>query len=100
MPTPYAYLRGEIMPLAEAKIGVMTHAFNYGTGVFEGIRGNWNADRKQIFLFKVREHYERLFRSAHTLRINIEEPIDQLCDLTVDLVRRSGYQEDIYVRPL
>ena len=59
----YAYFQKQIVPLEDAKIGVMTHAFNYGTGVFEGIRGNWNADRKQIFLFKVREHYERLFRT-------------------------------------
>jgi len=44
MPTPYAFFQGKIVPLSEAKIGVMTHAFNYGTAVFEGIRGNWNED--------------------------------------------------------
>ena len=43
MPTPTAFLRGEFIPMEDAKIGVMTHAFNYGTAVFEGIRGNWNA---------------------------------------------------------
>jgi branched-chain amino acid aminotransferase len=96
----YAYFRKQIVPLEDAKIGIVTHAFNYGTGVFEGIRGNWNPDRQQIFLFKVREHYERLRRSAKTLRIDIEESLDELCDLTVDLVRRSGYREDVYVRPL
>ena len=96
----YAYFRKHIVPLEDAKIGIMTHAFNYGTGVFEGIRGNWNAERKQIYLFKVRDHFERLMKSARTLRIDIEESIDELCNITVDLVRRSGYQEDVYVRPL
>ena len=46
--------------MEDAKIGVMTHAFNYGTAVFEGIRGNWNADHEQLYLFKVRAHFERL----------------------------------------
>ena len=60
MPTPYAYFQGNIVPLSEAKIGVMTHAFNYGTAVFEGIRGNWNEEAQTTYLFRVREHFERL----------------------------------------
>ena len=64
MPTPYAYFQGKIVPLEQAKVGVMTHAFNYGTAVFEGIRGNWNDDDKTIYLFRVREHYERLLKSS------------------------------------
>ena len=58
-----AFFEGEVVPLEEAKISVVTHAFNYGTGVFEGIRGNWNADKNELYLFRVREHYERLYRS-------------------------------------
>src|SRR6266508_1516573 len=78
----------------------MTHALNYGTGCFEGIRGNWNEDREQIYLFRMRDHYERLKRSARILRIEISESVDELCDITTDLVSRSGYLEDVYVRPL
>ena len=63
MPTPYAYFKKQIVPLAEAKIGIMTHAFNYGTAVFEGIRGNWNAEEEEIYLFRVKEHYDRLRKS-------------------------------------
>jgi len=54
MPTPTAFVRGEFVPLEDATISVMTHAFNYGTAVFEGIRGNWNAEHEQLYLFKVR----------------------------------------------
>src|SRR5713226_2463882 len=78
----------------------MTHAFNYGTGVFEGIRGNWNPERKQTYLFRIRDHFERLVKSAHTLRIEVQESVDELCAITVDLVHRSAFQEDVYVRPL
>ncbi len=100
MPTPYAYFKGEIVPLAEAKIGVMTHAFNYGTAVFEGIRGNWNAEEGVMYLFRMREHYERLAQSAKILMLELKESIDRLCEITVELVERCGYEEDVYVRPL
>ena len=100
MPTPYAYFQGQIVPLAEAKIGIMTHAFNYGTAVFEGIRGNWNADDQRLHLFRMREHYERLARSSRILNLDLREPLDRLLELTVEIVERSGYEEDVYIRPL
>jgi branched-chain amino acid aminotransferase len=86
--------------LEEAKVSIMTHALNYGTGCFEGIRGNWNEEHEQIYLFRMRDHFERLKRSARILRIDISESTDELCDLTTELVRRNGFQEDVYVRPL
>lgn len=100
MPTPYAYFRGEIVPLAEAKVGVMTHAFNYGTAVFEGIRGNWNAEDQTIYLFRMREHFERLARSCKILMLDLHESIERLEELTLEIVERSGFEEDIYIRPL
>ena len=60
----YAYFKGKIVPFAEAKISIMTHAFNYGTAVFEGIRAYWNQGQHQMYILKNREHYERLQRSA------------------------------------
>lgn len=96
----YAYFRKRIVPLEEAKVGIMTHALNYGTGCFEGIRGNWNEEHQELYLFRMRDHFERLMRSARILRIEIRESVDELCDLTVELVRRSGFQEDVYIRPL
>lgn len=56
----YVYYQKKIMPLEDAKMGVMTHCIHYGTAAFEGIRGNWNAAKKQLFLFRSKEHYERL----------------------------------------
>ena len=98
--TSYAFFNGKIVPLAEAKIGVMTHAFNYGTACFEGIRGNWNNDQEQIYLFRPRDHYQRLLNNCRILKLSIPHTVDELCQLTVELVEKNGYREDLYVRPL
>ena len=98
--TPYAFLKGEMMPLADAKIGLMTHAFNYGTAVFEGIRANWNVEHETLYLFRAREHLERLRKSARVLMMELRYSDDDLLDLTRQLVMNSGFREDLYVRPM
>ncbi len=97
---PYAFLRGEYVPLSEAKVGIMTHALHYGTGVFEGIRGNWNAEAGRIYIFRLREHYERLLQGCRLLMLDIPYSLEDLCNITVELVERSGFSEDVYIRPL
>jgi branched-chain amino acid aminotransferase len=96
----YVYFRKQFVPLSEAKIGVMTHCLHYGTAVFEGIRGNWNADKQQLYLFRLKEHYERLLNGCRILKIDLPYIVDELCQITVELVARCGFQEDIYVRPM
>ncbi len=100
MPQPYAYFQGNVVPLEQAKIGVMTHAFHYGTAVFEGIRGNWNADDQTLYLFRLREHFERLAQSAKIMMLELHESVDRLCELAVEVTERSGFTEDVYLRPL
>jgi branched-chain amino acid aminotransferase len=100
MSTPYAYFQKQVIPLAEAKIGIMTHAFNYGTGVFEGVRGNWNEADQTIYLFKVEEHLKRLRTSAKICRIDISETDQQILGLMREVVERSNIREDQYIRPL
>lgn len=97
---PYAFFHNQFVPLAEAKINVMTHALHYGTAVFEGIRGNWNSEQEQIYIFRLKEHYQRLENGCRLLRINLSHPVEELCQITVDLVRKCGFKEDIYIRPL
>lgn len=100
MPHSHAYFQGNIVPLEQAKIGVMTHAFNYGTAVFEGIRGNWNEDDQTTYLFRVREHMERLAQSSKIMMLELHESIDKLCELALEITERSGFSEDVYLRPM
>jgi branched-chain amino acid aminotransferase len=97
----YAFFKGKIVPFKDAKIGIMTHAFNYGTGVFEGIRGYWNPSQKQLYILKLREHYARLERSAKlALKTSLKYSLAELDKITVELARKNDYREDIYIRPL
>ncbi len=84
--------------LADAKVGVMTHAFLYGTAVFEGIRGYWNQEQGQLYLLKLREHYERIVDSAKVMLMDHGYTVDRLMELTLELVRRNQYREDVYIR--
>ena len=96
----YAYFHKQFVPLSEAKIGIMTNSFHYGTAVFEGIRGNWNSQQQQLYLFRLKEHYERLQNGCRVLKIDLPYTVEQLCQITVELAQRCGFEEDIYVRPL
>ncbi|UCG54854.1 MAG: branched chain amino acid aminotransferase, partial [Dehalococcoidia bacterium] len=84
----YAYFHNRFVPLAKAKIGVMTHALHYGTAVFEGIRGNWNSQQEQMYIFRLKEHYQRLEEGSHLLRMNIHHSVEELCRITIKLVQK------------
>ena len=75
-------------------MSVATHALHYGTACFEGIRAYWNENHEQLYLLKMREHYERMANSCNVLRIQLKESIDDLCRITVELVRQHGYRQD------
>ncbi|MDD5593203.1 MAG: branched-chain amino acid transaminase [Candidatus Margulisbacteria bacterium] len=97
----YAFFKGKIVPFNEAKISIMTHAFNYGTGVFEGIRGYWNAEKSQMYIVKLREHYERLETSAKlAMKTTLKYSLAELENITIEVARKNDYREDIYLRPL
>ncbi len=98
--TTYAFFQGKIVPIEEANINIMTHAFNYGTGVFEGIRAYWNEQEEQLYIFKATEHYERLHRSVRMLMINLHYSVAELIQTTVDVLKRSGFRQDTYIRPI
>jgi branched-chain amino acid aminotransferase len=95
-----AYFEGKFVPIEDANLNVMTHAFNYGSAVFEGIRGNWNPAHEELYLFKVREHIDRLVQSARILRMNGTYDADEISNLVVELARRCDYKEDMYIRPM
>ena len=100
MPDALAYFRGKIVPLSDARVSVTTHALHYGTAVFEGIRGNWNEGHQKMYVFRMREHYERFIQGCRIMMLDIPYGVDELCQITVELLQSCGYREDLYIRPL
>lgn len=99
-PNLIVYFEGEFRPLAEARVGLLTHALHYGTGVFEGIRGYWSAEDQELYLFRIREHYERWKTNARLLKMEIPLTARELCERTCELIARNHFQCDVYIRPL
>jgi branched-chain amino acid aminotransferase len=93
------YAHGGFRRYEDAKIGLLSHGLQYGTGCFEGIRGYWVPEQRELFLVLVRDHYERLATSSKILTIALPKSADELVDLTVEICLRNNYQRDVYVRP-
>ena len=94
------FMNGEFIPAERGVLSVRTHAFAYGTSCFEGIRGYWNAQEQQVYLFRAREHFERLLRSCQILQMQLPYTADQLVELSVELIRRNDQHQDVYLRPV
>ena len=95
-----AYFQGKIVPYSEARIGVATHALNYGTAVFGGLRGYWNEEKQRLFVFRPLDHFRRFLNSCRLMSMEFNQTPESLLSLTLDLLHKDAYQEDIYIRPL
>ena len=96
----HAYFQGKIVPYSEAKVGVMTHGLNYGTGCFGGIRGYWNDAEQQLLVFRPYDHFRRFLQSARLLLMDLGHTEDELVNITLELLRTEGLRTDVYIRPL
>jgi branched-chain amino acid aminotransferase len=96
----WAYHDGEFVKMGDIRLSPATHALNYGTGAFEGIRAYWNENRGTLQVLKMREHYERFEKSCRFLRLELKHTINDLCETTLELLRRNAPREDTYIRPL
>ena len=98
--TGWAYQDGVYKKLADAHVSIATHALNYGTGVFEGIRAYWNAGQEQLYVFRLREHFDRMSDNCRLLRIELPGNSAMLSEVTLELLRRNAFKSDVYIRPL
>lgn len=96
----FAFFDDRIVPFEQATVSVLTHSFNYGTGVFGGLRGYWNDDEEQLYVFRPLDHFERLIQSAGLLRIRVPYTPLELNDILNDLLRTEGFRQNCYIRPL
>src|SRR6187200_186019 len=91
----WAYFGGALVPIERANVSLATHALNYGTSVFEGIRAYRQQSGGLSVLFG-KEHYERLLRNARLLRASVPESADDLLEITFELLRCNEHEGDAY----
>lgn len=96
------YFQGDFVDRDRARVPIATHAFNYGTGCFEGIRAYWNSNREQLYVIHLRKHAERLLRSARILHLEPDPAlsVERVESIILELLVRNGYREDVYIRPI
>lgn len=99
-PGRIAYFEGQYVPVEDARISIMTHAFNYGTGLFEGIRGYYSKDSDNIFIFRLPEHIDRMMRNGNILAMEVQEDRAAIEEICRKVVEESGFREDVYIRPI
>jgi branched-chain amino acid aminotransferase len=96
----FAYFEGEIVPYSEAKVGIMNHTLNYGTGAFGGVRGYWNPEEEQLYIFRPLDHFKRLLNSTKLLFTKLDVGVEELLEATIQLLRKEDMRQDCYIRPL
>lgn len=96
---PYAYFRGEIVPIEQATVSIATHALQYGTGAFAGIRGYMDATGESINIIRLADHTRRLMDSAKLLRADLPLDAAGVAQVIQDLTLKNNPQSDIYIRP-
>ena len=96
----FAFFEGKFVPIEDAKISIMTHALNYGTGCFEGIRAYWNEEENELFIFRPIDHFQRFLESTRLLRMELPQTHEEAVKTLIELIHKENLHEDIYVRPL
>ncbi|HKW72065.1 MAG TPA: branched-chain amino acid transaminase [Candidatus Dormibacteraeota bacterium] len=99
-PNTWVFFEGEFARYNDVKLGLMTHALHYGTGVFEGIRAYWNQKKEQLYLLQAVAHYERMKRSANVMRMTLPYSTEELVNYTLEVLRKNQFKSDVYIRPL
>jgi len=100
MSKSYVFYQGKIVDESEVSVGIRSKAFNYGLGCFEGIRAYWDEEQKQLFGFRLKDHYTRMLQSAKTLNLNVPYTVDDLCKWTVELLKKNEFKRTTYIRPI
>lgn len=100
MSTSFIFEDGKIVPEEQVNISTRCKALNYGLGCFEGIRAYWNEEEKQLYVFKLAEHYIRLHQSCKSIHIKLPYTVEELCNITVELLKANNFRTTVYIRPL
>lgn len=94
----YIMMDGELVPSAEAKIHVYTPAVRFGAHVFEGIRAYWNNEHEELYVFRLREHLERLRQGMKIMRYDTVATVEEMTDQVLETIRANEYRGDVGIR--
>jgi branched-chain amino acid aminotransferase len=98
--TKWAFLDGKIIPIDKANLSIRTCLLHYGTGIFEGIRAYWDEEQEKMYIFRAKEHYERMISNAKIIAMDVEYTIEELIRISVELLKKENFRENTYIRPL
>jgi branched-chain amino acid aminotransferase len=98
-PDKICYFRGDYVPLKDANVNIQTHALQYGTACFGGMRGYWNSEKNNIFIFRLEEHHRRLSNSARTLMMKFDYTVEDFTQIIREVLRRGEWKQNVYLRP-
>ncbi len=96
----WVYFEGELRRYRDCHLGLLTHALHYGTGCFEGIRAYWSERQQRMNVFRMADHFARQTGNARMLHMELPHGVDELCDITVEIMHRNAFATDVYIRPL
>lgn len=95
----YSYIRKKTCKTKDATISIQCKAIQYGLGVFSGIRGNYNPKKKNIYLFRMKDHYQRLVEAAKITDMTFNYSYTEFKKIIIDLIKKNNIKEDLYIRP-
>lgn len=94
-----AWFDGKFIALKDANLNIRTHALQYGTAFFGGMRAYYNTAKKNLYLVRLEDHHARLRQSGRILQMSWNMPYNEFRDITVKLLRDGEWQENVYMRP-
>lgn len=97
---PYAYIRGEIVPSDQAVIPISAKVIQYGLGIFAGMRGNWNNQKNNLFIFRMEDHFKRMREGAKILGMKWNMDYNTFESIVRELIKKAEIKKDIYIRPV
>jgi len=94
----FIFLNGRIIPFEEASIHPLNTTMKYASSVYDAWRGYWNPEQEELYLFRLREHLERLLRSAKIIQMSCPYGVEEMIRLHLELIQANRLQEDIHSR--
>ncbi len=93
------YFNGQLMPLKDANINIQTHALQYGTAIFGGIRGYWNEEKQNIYIFRIEDHWKRLSNSARMMQMKFPFQAEEFKAIIQEMLQKGEWKQNVYLRP-